>query len=128
MRNKKIIIIAALLIAAVLVWLFWPEIKAMFAKKEEVTPTDGNKPSPVNTQNNGPAPVTIKPIKIGDTVIAAKDLVKAFDQNLTAVVKTYKKGDFIGSVKKNENGWLTVQDTAGNKKQIQKANVKKFQS
>lgn len=128
MKNKKIIIVAALLIAAVLVWLFWPEIKPVFAKKEDPQPVDANKPSPVSNQNAGPAPVTIKPIKIGDTVIAAKDLVKAFDQNLTAVVKTYKKGDFIGSVTKNENGWLTVQDTGGNKKQIQKTNVKKFQS
>lgn len=129
MKNKNILIGASVVISALLVWLFWPEIKAMLAKKENPDQQDENNTNHVNTQQPAPVPVpvTTKPISIGDSVVAAKDLVKAFDEKLKAVVRTYKKGNYIGVVKKDNNGWLTVSDTSGAIKQIQKINVKRFQ-
>lgn len=124
-KTTKLIIIAAVLIAAVLVFLYWDKIKAMFVKPvaEETT---ASKPTQTQTTQQTTTPTT-KPIKAGDTVMAAKDLVKAFDNDLNAVVKTYNKGEYIGVVTKNSNGWLTVSDTNGsNLRQVQKSNVKRF--
>lgn len=126
MKDKNILIGASVLISALLVWLFWPEIKALLAKKSNPDQQGENNTNQVNTQGNTPLPVVIKPISIGDTVIANKDLVKAFDINLNAVVRTYNNGNYVGTVKKDQNGWLTVQDTGGATKKIQKINVKRL--
>lgn len=123
-KNKKIIIVAAILVVAILVYMFWPNIKAMFAKKEQ--PDMNNNANNSTTTTNTTTTPTIKPIRVNDSVLAAKDLVKAFDEELNSVVRTYKKGEYIGVVRKNENNWLTIMDTAGNLKQVQKSNVKRM--
>lgn len=135
MTNKKKIIIACVLIgAAVLIWLFWADIKKLLSKPEEAPAKENSKDSGGGSGSSKPPTSTtptapkIIPIKKGDSVIASKDDAKAYNEDMSKVARTYKKGDFVGTVTAvnlPSTGWITATDTGGNIRVIMKTGVKK---
>lgn len=139
MTNKKKLIIAGILLTvAVLIWLFWDDIKKMFSKSDEYVPTENSKDAGSSgggsgsgsTKKDAPKDTAPKiiPIKEGDSILASKDGANAYSEDMSKVVRTYKKGDYVGTVTKvnvPSTGWVTATDTKGNIRVIMKTGIKK---